>query len=475
MESTLNNNQKMDDGLVTQKKPRIGFYLGNGMVPNADLRFPERGNPGIGGTEFAFVTLPYFFSLYHDDFDLVIYANVTEYLPDRLASRQADDSVAAAREAIRDSCQILVIRLCDRDVSPDFIRTISASDLKVIVWAHCNPSCQQMDVVATCANISRLVFVGHEILDFWRDDPAFSKATCIFNGIYFPTYAQDHHMVKSGTTVVYMGSMVREKGFHVLAKAWPQVKSRVPGSRLKVIGSGKLYNENAELGRWGIADEDYEREFRPFLSDEKGNPDDSVEFLGKLGAAEKISILQQADIGVVNPNRNPRVGTECCSISTLEFQLCGTPIISAAEDGLLDTVVHRHTGLLTHNERSLAEYIVQLLEDRELRENYGRNAIEHIRFKFDYVKICDQWHNLFLNVVNGKPNRIYPMKSNIFYRYKFLRETMRIAKYYIPPFRIIPSIMAIPDIGKSILLSRIRKSKLLSGIYSCYYRYRYYK
>jgi glycosyltransferase involved in cell wall biosynthesis len=471
MESMLNNMPE-DKPIGSEEKPRIGFYLGNAVVPNADLRFPEMGNPGIGGSEFGLVALPYFLSSYFQDFDLVIYANVIEYLPNRLPCIQVGDSVDAAGKSIQDNCQILLVRLCDRDVTPNFIRTISGTDLKVIVWAQNNPTSQQMDIVAACANISRLVCVGHEELDLYRDHQAFYKTTCIFNGIYPPTYEPAHHIVGSGNTVVYMGSLVREKGFHILAKAWPQVKARVPGARLKVIGSGQVYDENATLGRWSVAEEDYEREFRPFLSNEKGDPDESVEFLGKLGS-EKILILQQADIGVVNPNRNPRVGTETFCWSAVEFQACGTPVISAAEDGLLDTVSHRHTGLLTHNERSLAEHIVQLLEERELREKYGRNAMEYIRSRFDYGKICYQWQGLFFDVVHGQPNRIYPMKPNIFYHYKFLRETMRIAKYYIPPFRIIPSIIAIPDIGKRKLFSCIHKSKLLSRIYMCYYQYRY--
>jgi glycosyltransferase involved in cell wall biosynthesis len=432
------------------KKPKIGFYLENDGIPNADLRFPEAGNPGIGGSEFGLVSLPYFFSLYYQDFDLVIFANVTEFLPNRLAFIQADDSVAAAAKAIQDNCQILLIRLCDRDLNLDFIRTISGSDLEVIVWAQNNPTPQQLDIIASCANISRLVCVGREELDLMRDHPAFYKTTCIFNGIHPPTYAPKHHIIKSGTTVVYLGSLVRVKGFHILAKAWPQVKTQIPGARLTVIGSGKLYNESVELGRWGVAEEEYEREFRPYLSDEEGNPDNSVEFLGKLGA-EKISIMQQADIGVVNPSGH----TETFCWSAVEFQACGTPVISAAENGLLDTVLHKHTGLLSHNERSLTEYIVQLLGDRELQECYGRNAIEFVQFKFDYRKICNQWRNLFFEVIQGQPNRIYSMKRNFFYHFKFLREAMRLLKYYLPPFRIIPSISALADFGKRNFLSRL--------------------
>jgi glycosyltransferase involved in cell wall biosynthesis len=437
------------------EKPKIGFYLGNGSVPNADLRFPENGNPGIGGSEFAFVTLPYFFSLYYDDFDLVIFANITDYLPNRLNSVKVADSTDAARKAIQDNCKILIIRLCDRDVNPDLIQTITGSNLKVIVWAHNYPSNSQMDMVSACPNVSRLVCVGHEELDLWRDHSVFSKTTCIFNGIYLPPYLNEHQITRSGTTVVYLGSLVREKGFHILAKVWPQVKAHVPEANLKVIGTGTVYNENTKLGRWGIASEDYEQEFRPFLSDKDGNLDRSVEFLGKIGAVEKISIMQRADIGIVNPNWDPRIGTETCSMSTVEFQACGTPVISAAEDGSLDTILHRQTGLLNYNECSLTKYIVKLLRDKGLRDQYGRNAIDYIRNKFEYSKICQEWRFLFYNIINNKPNEIYPMKSNVFYHYKFLREIMRIFKHGIPRLQTIPAISAMASIGKKTFLFRV--------------------
>lgn len=431
------------------KRPKIGFYLENISIPNADLRFPEVGNPGIGGSEFGLAALPYFFSLNCDDFDLVIYANVTKYLPNRLAARMADNSVTAARNAIEDNCQMLLVRLCDSVLNREFIRAISASDIKVIVWAQNHPTSHQMEIVAGSANISRLVCVGHEELDLLRDHRAFCKTTCIFNGIYPPTYALKCPIVKSGTTVVYLGSLIRAKGFHILAKAWPHVKKRVPGARLKVIGSGQVYNESVELGRWGVAEDDYEREFRPFLSDKDGMPEESVEFLGRLGA-EKISIMQQADVGVVNPSGE----TETFCWSAVEFEACGIPVISAAQDGLLDTVLHQQTGLLIQNEQSLSECIVRLLEDRKLQEQYGYNAKKFVKATFDYKKICYEWQNLFFDVLYDRPNKIYPMKNNFFYHYKFLRESLRLVKYHIPRLQKIPALFEKRDIGGKKFLLR---------------------
>jgi glycosyltransferase involved in cell wall biosynthesis len=421
------------------KKPKIGFYLENRTIADADIRFPEKGNPGIGGSEFGAVSVPYFLSLYHQDIETVIYANVIENLPNRLACIQADDSSKAARKAIQDNCQILVVRHYIKDLNPDFIRAVSASCLKVVAWAHNLPSSQDMDIITSCANISRLVCVGREELDLLRDHPVIYKTTCVYNGIYPPLYTPENHIPGTGTTVVYLGALVKDKGFHVLARVWPKVKERVPNACLKVIGSGKVYNENSTLGLWGIADEDYEREFRPFLSDENGFPDASVTFLGKLGA-EKIPIMQQADIGVVNPNLSSSGGTETFCYSAVEFQACGTPVVSVAEDGLLDTVINRRTGLLARGDRSLVRCIVRLLRNRELRERYGRNAMEFVQLNFDNKIICHQWHDLFLDVVHDRPNKVFPMKRNIFYHNKLLLETMRVARLHIPMFRTIPSI-----------------------------------
>ena len=147
-------------GCPAAKKPKIGFYLGNSMVPNADLRFPEQGNPGIGGSEFAFVTLPYFFSLYHEDFDLVIYANVTAHLPIRLVSIQVNDSTEATRRALEDNCQILIVCLRDRDINSAVIKEISGSKLHIILWAHNYPSSQQMELVASCKQFPVLSVSG---------------------------------------------------------------------------------------------------------------------------------------------------------------------------------------------------------------------------------------------------------------------------------------------------------------------------
>lgn len=74
-----------------------------------------------------------------------------------------------------------------------------------------------------------------------------------------PNFKREHN-------VCYIGSLHPAKGFQFLAQAWPKVLKEVPDANLFIIGSGKLYGRNAQLGKWGIAKEEFEEEFMPYIT-----------------------------------------------------------------------------------------------------------------------------------------------------------------------------------------------------------------
>ena len=59
--------------------------------------------------------------------------------------------------------------------------------------------------------------------------------------------------MQQSVNVVYMGCLVRSKGFHVLARYWGDIVRAVPTARLHVVGTRRLYNEGAALGPLGLA------------------------------------------------------------------------------------------------------------------------------------------------------------------------------------------------------------------------------
>ncbi len=417
---------------------KVGFYLRNQSASEVDLSQPEEGNPGVGGTQFGFVSLAYYLKKYcQEAVEPVLYAQSTDRLPASVTVRPAGDVTEVVRAAAADGCDMLLVRVGDSDVEQGIYDEAADVELPVIAWAHNFPSLRQLDAAAAHPIVKRIVCVGREELDRHRDHPAFEKSTFIYNGIDPDLYSPNTHIPGNGTTIIYVGALIRAKGFQRLARMWPEIKARVPDARLVVIGSGKLYNRDNEVGKWGVASETYEQDFRPYLAVSDGRLGSSVEFKGNMGT-EKIPLLRNADVGIPNPTGS----TETFCLTGVEFQAAGTPVVSAAQGGLLDTVRDGETGILVRSDDELVDGIVELLQNRKKRERLGRAAMEFTRCKFAYRKICEDWRTLFQRVAQGLPARPVPVKSNLLHQDKWLREAMRLLKKAVPRFRGVPPLFA---------------------------------
>lgn len=420
-------------------KPKIGFYLRNRSVAEVDLRHPEKGNPGVGGTQFNFVALPYYLKKYTPEcVQSIIYANAPEHLPTQISAEQASSVIKAATRAEKDGCDAIVYRPTSRTHEQELLGVLGDLELKAVAWGHNVPqSLPHMDALASSNSVSRFVVVGRERFDQIRDHPLFEKSRCILNGFDPTPYIPDRLTSEGSPTVAYVGSLTPAKGFHRLAEAWPGIRQRVPDAKLDVIGSGRLYDRDAELGEWEVASESYEKQFRPYLSTEDGEPHPSVDFKGTLGT-EKIPLLQSADVGVVNPTGR----TENCPGSAIEFQAAGTPVVSISEWGLLDTVRDGKTGILIQNASDLEDTVVRLLRNEDLRLSFAREGIRFVEEKFSFKKVCNKWCEVFERVKENKRPLYEPIQDNLFYRDKWLRELMRYGKRWVPRLRSVAPLFA---------------------------------
>ena len=190
------------------------------------------------------------------------------------------------------------------------------------------------------------------------------------------------------------------------------------------------------------------------MSDDTGSIMKSVHFAGLLGT-EKIEILQNADVGVVNPSGS----TEVCPGSALEIQACGTPVVSAAKWGLLDTVLHQETGLLANNDKMLTQNILYLLNHPTEAKHLGTNGINFVKDNFAPRPIIKQWFNLFTDIYDNKQPQPQPMKSNYFYRAKFVREGMCQLKNAVPPLQHLPALIELELLLRRVGRKTIQKYK----------------
>lgn len=339
-------------------------------------------NPGIAGSEYELLLVPYLLELRENDFDPYLLVNFSGTFPHKNVFRvgNLDD---CCQFCLKEKVEILVvdIKYFNKQVLDRY-----GNYLSVIIWAHNNVSYDTLDLFWELSYVKKIVNCGREELELYRDHIATLKSTYIYNIFPFKdkSFYVDKILQDENHNVVYMGSIIPVKSFHVLAKVWKNVLSKVPDAQLYVIGSGRLYDSHAQLGKYGVAKADYEDAFMPFLTDEKGEILSSVHFCGLLGD-EKYDVLGKCKVAVPNPTGR----TETFCICAVEMQLMGCSITTIKHPAYYDTVYNK--SFLYESEKDLASSIVSRLTSR--RDDYddlynyltGRFGIEANISKWEYV------------------------------------------------------------------------------------------
>ncbi len=183
----------------------------------------------------------------------------------------------------------------------------------------------------------------------------------------------DHHAynaragAKSLTPLIgSFGRLKKYKSVDQLLGALPIVLQKVQNLKLLIIGGGddrmRLEGIARDLGLEGV-----------------------VEFTGFVSEQSKVQLLQQIWCQVTTSSK------EGWGLTVIEANACGTPAIASNVEGLRDAVRDGDTGLLYEygNVNDLAEKIVQILTDEQLRQRLTVNAIEWAK-RFDWDRAAEE-------------------------------------------------------------------------------------
>ena len=155
--------------------------------------------------------------------------------------------------------------------------------------------------------------------------------------------------------VISVSRLVRRKGHDMLLRAWPQVRRRVPGATLLIVGEGPM-----QRALQGQADS---RALRG-----------SVLITGRLPAAELPAYLDAANVFVL-PCRDSRAGlqAEGLGLAVLEASATGLPVVVGRSGGSREALLDNRTGLLVdgHDPAAIADALVGLLNDPERASRMG--------------------------------------------------------------------------------------------------------
>jgi glycosyltransferase involved in cell wall biosynthesis len=182
--------------------------------------------------------------------------------------------------------------------------------------------------------------------------------------------------------MLFVGRLVEKKGLAYLIDALPTILARHPSAKLKIVGDGQ---ERAALEN---------RVTRLKLNRH-------VEFLG-AAANESLPAIYRASDVVVFPSVVAGDGDrEGFGLVLVEALGCECATVVTDLPAMRDIVTDDQTALVVPQKDSgkLAERIVDLLNDPQLRRRLGKAGREYVLQRFDWRIIAKQYTDLMHSVI----------------------------------------------------------------------------
>jgi glycosyltransferase involved in cell wall biosynthesis len=311
-------------------------------------------------------------------------------------------ALQVARHLRKEKCDIVHIQTFSQFVP--IIRAFNP-EIKIVLHMHCE-WLTQLDyrmIESRLKHTDLIIGVSDYITEKIRHRfPQFaSRCQTLYNGIDINTFVNENHESAPNTNdtkqLLYVGRVSPEKGVHVLLEAFHNVLRQYPRAQLKIVGQQgalpieylvALSDDSREKGLKRF----YRGNYISFLKNQLSSSDARhVTFAGTVAHQLIAKLYSDADVCIVPSEVNEPLG-----MPVIEAMGLGVPVVATRGGGIPEIVVDGKTGLLVErgDASAMAEAILRLLSDEELKNSIARAGRKHARV-FSWDKIVKKLFQLY--------------------------------------------------------------------------------
>lgn len=184
----------------------------------------------------------------------------------------------------------------------------------------------------------------------------------------------------------FTGNLFRYQGVEYLIQSVPLILKEYPNTKFLVVGDGVMKKELVELAK-------------------KTGVSDKFIFTGTVPYEEVPKYINASDVCVApsaRDERNKKSGGS--SLKIYEYLACGKPVVTGNLDGDKDLILESNAGYVVsaENTAELANAIIKLLKNKELREEMGKNGRKCVVENHSWEAVAKRVEEVCNEVVGGR-------------------------------------------------------------------------
>jgi len=409
-------------------KKKIGFYFDAQKSGEWNWDSFLRGDVGMNGTDSQLLLLVNDLS---SDYAVYFFTNLDDKHSKKFETIQAANAEEAAVKAKELNIDLFIFNNKGNDNTINGINKLESLKMPFVLWDQNGPAVSFETLLSGSKYLKRIVAVSKTHANWHRHRKYFPKMTYIYNGKDYPVYNRTQTKVNTDIDIGFLGAVTESKGFHWVAKAWPEIKKELPGAKLIVIGSIKTHDSTRKTGELGIGEPDFENKYIfPYLGKTANElKKNGVSFTGHITPNQMLKYMPDLRLGIVNPNVWGGSNETFC-VSAVDFQAFAVPVVGGNSGGLKETVSNRRTGILINSSDQLADAVIKLCSNQARLARLSGNCVTWVEH-FSRKNIVPQWIKLINDVLSDKPNELVGLSLRELNLKMLIKELIRIKNKYI--------------------------------------------